>query len=184
VKRLAFLVAIAALAAGVFVFRHAKAETERRLAAIAGEVAQRDVAVHCQGPVGAALAVGAEAGSVRFDAAGRPGDEANLDRSVCESLERFRDDGEATFAAVQAIHTLAHESWHLAGIRGEAQTECYALQTTALVAERLGADPAAAQAIAVDALGRLYPALPADYRADDCRDGGPLDLRPASSVWP
>ena len=183
-KRLAFLVAIAALAAGVLAFRHADAETERRLGAIAGEVAQRDVDVHCQGRVGAALDVGAEAGSVGFDAGGAPAREAKLDRSVCDSLERFHEDGEATFAAVQAIHTLAHESWHLAGIQGEAQTECYALQTTALVAERLGAEPMAAQAIAVEALRRLYPALPSDYRADDCRDGGPLDLRPASSVWP
>jgi hypothetical protein len=184
VKRLAILAVIAALAAGVFVLRHARAETARRLGAIAGEVAHRDVAVHCQGRVGAALDVGAEAGSVRFDAAGRPADETSLDRSVCESLERFREDGEATFAAVQAIHTLAHESWHLAGIQGEAQTECYALQTTALVAERLGADPVAAQAIAVEALRRLYPALPSGYRTSDCHDGGPLDLRPASSVWP
>jgi hypothetical protein len=178
------LAVAAGLAAGFLLLRQAEAETETRLGAIAGEVAKRDVAVHCQGRIGAALDVGAEAGSVRFDVDGHPGHATDLDRSVCESLERFREDGEAGFAAVQAIHTLAHESWHLAGIQDEAQTECYGLQTTAFVAARLGADPVVAQAIAVDALRRLYPALPARYRTSECRDGGPLDLRPASSVWP
>lgn len=183
-KRFAILAVAAALAAGFLLLRHARAETETRLGAIAGEVAKRDVTVRCQGRIGAALDVGAEAGSVRFDAAGRPGDSTDLDWSVCESLERFREDGEAGFAAVQAIHTLAHESWHLAGIQDEAQTECYGLQTTAFVAGRLGADPVVAQGIATDALRRLYPALPERYRTSDCRDGGPLDLRPASAIWP
>ena len=183
-KRLALVLALAALAAGLLWLRHAKAETERRLAAIAGEVAQRDVSVRCQGRFGEALDVGVEAGSVRFDADGRPTDETELDRAVCDSLAQFREDGEASFEAVQAIHTLAHEAWHLAGIQDEAQTECYALQTTALVAERLGADPVVAQGIAVDALRRLYPALPERYRTGDCHDGGVLDLRPASALWP
>lgn len=183
-KRLVLLLAVAALAAGFLWLRHAKAETERRLGAIASEIALRDVSVRCQGRVGATLDVGAEAGSVQFDAEGRPADETELDRKVCESLDRFREDGEVTFDAVQAINTLAHESWHLAGIQDEAQTECYALQTTAFVAQRLGAQPDTGQRIAVEALQRLYPALPERYRTADCHDGGVLDLRPASSVWP
>ena len=43
------------------------------------------------------------------------------------------------------MHTLAHESFHLRGIQSEAITECYALQNTAFVAERLGIDGATAQ---------------------------------------
>ena len=183
-KRLALLLVVALLGAGFLWLRHAKAETERRLSTIASEIAQRDVSVHCQGRAGAALDVGAETGSVRFDASGRPADETELDRRICESLMRFREARDATFEAVQAINTLAHESWHLAGIQDEAQTECYALQTTAFVAERLGADPVVAQGIAVEALQRLYPALPERYRTGDCHDGGVLDLRPATSVWP
>lgn len=183
-KRLALLLAVAALAAGFLWLRHANAETERRLAAIASEIARRDVSVNCQGRIGEALDVGAEAGSVGFDAEGRPTDETELNRAVCYSLVRFRDDSEVSFEAVQAIHTLAHEAWHLAGIQDEAQTECYALQTTALVAERLGADPVVAQGIAVDAFRRLYPALPERYRSGDCHDAGVLDLRPASALWP
>jgi hypothetical protein len=29
-----------------------------------------------------------------------------------------------------------------------------------------------------------YERLPEEYRTPDCRDGGPLDRRPGTSVWP
>jgi hypothetical protein len=47
---------------------------------------------------------------------------------------------------------------------------------------RLGADPVVAQGIAVEALQLLY--LPERYHTSDCHDGGVLDLRPASALWP
>ncbi len=28
-----------------------------------------------------------------------------------------------------------------------------------------------------------YPNLPPEYRTDECRNGGPLDVRPETSVW-
>jgi hypothetical protein len=31
---------------------------------------------------------------------------------------------------------------------------------------------------------RGYPNEPDDYRSDECRDGGQLDLRPASPFFP
>ena len=79
---------------------------------------------------------------------------------------------------------LAHETWHLHGIGIEAQTECYALQTTARAAELFGASPAAAQATANYALRSLYPNLPDEYRQGACGNGGPLDLRPTDPNWP
>lgn len=33
-------------------------------------------------------------------------------------------------------------------------------------------------------LYQLYPQMPTECQSDDCRDGGPLDLRPQSSLWP
>jgi hypothetical protein len=197
--RVLLLVVVASLA-GLFLFNRHRAEAaEARLAAVAGEVAGRPVRVHCQGALGAALDVSAEAGSVEFDASGRPSDTAELARGVCSSLHRFEHDaGGPAFAcvlggvpcprdvtrSVWAVHTLAHEAWHLAGERDEGVTECRALQTTEWTALRLGATPVEAQALAVYVLRHLYPGLPAEYRPPACRDGGALDLRPETPAWP
>jgi hypothetical protein len=200
VKTLALLAAVAAVAAGALVVQgRASAQAEARLAAVASEIARRDVGVRCQTLLGELLDVGVAAGSVQFDAAGRPADETHLTRNVCRGLRRFADDPATAsldcvraartcpsdaFDLVQALHTLAHEAWHLAGIRAEAQTECYALQTTGLVATRLGADRATADAVQRYAFERLYPSLPDSYRSGDCRAGGALDLLPDSPWFP
>jgi hypothetical protein len=172
---------------------------EHRLGGIASEIAGRDVRVHCQGRFGAALDVTGESGSVMFGPDGRPADVTDLKRDVCQRLGRYRREHDAarfacaatgtpcsldTLKSLHALQTLAHESWHLQGQRSEAVTECYALQTTAKVAERLGASEPHAHAAARAVLVQLYPRMPAEYQTADCRDGGPLDLRPDSSVWP
>jgi hypothetical protein len=166
---------------------------------VAGEIARRDVKIHCQGVVGSALDVGAEAGSVQFDAAGQPSDTAELKRGVCSSLRSFvRDVAAPEFGCVLrdercpervlrtmwAVHTLTHEAWHLAGEQTEAVAECYALQTTAWTAARFGATPVQGQHIARYLIAHIYPQMPAAYRSPDCRDGGALDLRPESALWP
>jgi hypothetical protein len=200
-SRIAILLVVALAAGGaVFGFGHRNAEAaEARLAAIAGGIARRDVKVHCQGALGSALDVTAEAGTVEFDASGRPSDTTDLKRGVCKALRHFeRDLADGRFACVLrnvrcsqdvlrsiwAVHTLTHEAWHLAGEKGEAVTECYALQTTAWAAVRLGAAPVEAQAIARYVDVHMYPELPAEYRTPACGNGGPLDLRPTSPVWP
>lgn len=197
--RLLLLVVLAAGACLFLVSRHNAQAAEARFADVAAEIARRDVRVHCQGVIGDALDVGAEAGSVQFDAGGRPSDTAELKRGVCASLRSFSADvADPDFDCVThdrrctkhvlrtmwAVHTLVHEAWHLAGEKNEAITECYALQTTAWAAERLGASPLGGQAIARYVTVHMYPDMPAHYRSPDCRDGGPLDLRPDSVVWP
>ena len=179
--------------------KHETRELEHRLGAVASEVAGRQVRVQCQGVVGAALDVTGEAGSVAFGPDGRPADVTELKRDVCKRLGRYpHEHGSAKFActangtrcsldAVKSLHalqTLAHESWHLAGERDEAVTECNALQTTAWVAERLGATAAEGQAAARKVYELLYPRMPSEYQTPDCRDGGPLDRHPDSPVWP
>jgi hypothetical protein len=196
----AVLLAALACAAGLVGWRHYETvRLEHRLGAIASAIAGRHVRVHCQGAVGAALDVSSEAGTVMFDANGKPADVTDLTHDTCDRLAGYPQthtgvgfdclrSGTAcplgTLKTLWALHTLAHESWHLAGEQSEAVAECHALQTTAFVAEQLGTGPAEAEASARAVLYQLYPDMPSDYRTDDCRDGGPLDLRPQSSLWP
>ena len=199
-KVVAIVVVLLAVVAGaLLVQQRAGAQSEAQYARVASEVAQRQVRVRCQGRLGAILDVGVNAGTVQFDANGNPADETHLTRAVCRGLRRFADDPrsreldcvrsavecpDAAFDTVEAVHTLAHEAVHLAGVRNEAEAECYGLQTIDLVAVRLGADRRTARALADYALARLYPSLPPHYRTDECRDGGPLDLVPGSAVFP
>ena len=82
--------------------------------------------------------------------------------------------------AAIAVNVLSHEAWHLAGVRDEAATQCYALQTNADTAARLGASHEDAAAIAVFIVREVQPVLPADYRSMSTRL---LDLRLARA-WP
>jgi hypothetical protein len=180
--------------------KHRRAEAaENRLAAIASEIAHRSVRVNCQGAVSAAFDVSAEAGSVLFDSEGRPADTAQLKRATCSALARFgRERRRPEFACLTrgvacpddvirsawSVQALSHEAWHLGGELDEARTQCFGLQTTAYVARRLGSDRAQAQALATYLYERIYPQMPPAYRSGDCRDGGALDLRPETSVWP
>jgi len=197
--RLVLLVLVAALA-GLFLFQqHGKAAEESRLGAIAGEIARRPVSIHCQGAVGEAIDVTAESGSVEFDSNGRPADVADIKRRACQRLQDFRkvrtsrkfgclDRPSSCDASVVndaiALDVLAHESWHLEGNQNEAVTECYALQTVGFVATKLGSDNVQARGLARLVHLLVYPQMPDEYRSDECRDGGALDLRPDSSAWP
>ena len=89
-----------------------------------------------------------EAGRVQFDDSGRPADHTDLSPETCKALRHLDrvdfgclergDCGLSQFSAGWAAHTLAHEAFHLRGFQDEGVTECYALQNTAFVAERLG----------------------------------------------
>jgi hypothetical protein len=197
--RLLLLVLVAALA-GLFLFqKHSKAAEESRLATIASEIARRPVSIRCQGAVGEAIDVTAEAGSVDFDASGRPADVADIKRKVCHRLQSFataraspkfgcldtpfRCDASVVNDAI-ALDVLAHESWHLEGNQNEAVTECYAEQTVGFVATKLGSNDVQARGLARLVHLLVYPHMPEEYRSGECRDGGELDLRPGSSAWP
>jgi hypothetical protein len=182
-----------------FVLHERKSALESHLSQIATELGSRHVHVHCQSFASNLVDVSAEAGTVMFDQSGIPSDTTDLKRPICAALDRFPHDvTSAGYACVYtnadcpqkiwedvlAVHTLAHETWHLHGIGSEGQTECYALQTTARAAELFGASPAAAQATANYAYVRFYPNMPDEYRQAPCGNGGPLDLRPTDPTWP
>jgi hypothetical protein len=194
---LACLAAVAAM--GFYLGPHRALETdEAELARVATVIAGRDVGISCPGTLASLTEVSAQDGSVVFSPEGKPADEAELSGETCRTLRRFLHGGvpgldclagprecplEVREAAV-AVNVLSHEAWHLAGVRDEAATQCYALQSNADTAVRLGASWEDAQAVARYILREVQPVLPADYRSSECYDGGPLDLRPGRSSWP
>jgi hypothetical protein len=179
-----FLLAVAAIGITWYHGHHEAAAAEQNLfGTIASELAQRPVSVRCQGFVAATIDVSAEAGTVEFDAQGKPSSHTNLKHDVCSALARYSSDMTSpafacvmqnvtcsgrVFADVQAVHVLAHESAHLGGVEDEALAECRALHTTAYVAMRLGSDRAQAAAVARYVYLHLYPNLPDSYRTAGC----------------
>jgi hypothetical protein len=160
---------------------------ERRLAKVASEIAGRDVDVHCPGLLERLVEVSPNAGTVFFDELGRPARFTDLNEETCSTLDRFAQGKigpEDEAKAARAIHVLAHESSHLAGVRDEAAADCYGLQRTAFAAEDLGASPEEAARLARLALAERAVTAPPDYRSPECRDGGALDLDPGSPIWP
>ncbi len=190
----ALLLIVGALAAVGFARHEDRIHQQNRLAVIASELAGRKVGVHCPGFLATLVDVRTEGGRVQFDGSGHPADHTDLSPSTCKALRHLDrvdftcidrgDCGYSQFNAGWAAHTLAHESFHLRGFQSEAITECYALQNTALVAERLGVPAEQAQKLQTWVYLRGYPNEPDEYRTSDCRDGGPLDLRPQSNEFP
>jgi hypothetical protein len=190
----AALLIVGALAALGFARRENRIHQQRTLGAIATELAGRPVGVHCPGFLKALVDTRGEAGRVMFGPDGRPANYTELAPSTCSALRHIERVDFACverdsctykeFKAAWAAHTLAHESFHLRGFEDEGITECYALQNTAFVAERLGVPTRRAEELQAWLYKDGYPNEPQDYQASNCYDGGPLDLRPQSSVFP
>jgi hypothetical protein len=179
---------------------HKRMENEERLGAVASAIAQRSVGVSCPSFWETLVDVSGDDGSVDFDVAGRPSDEAELSESTCDRLADFAgaktkprfdclapDDracDRKVVATARAISTLAHEAYHLAGVRDEAAAECYGVQTVDFVAERLGASVDQGRMVAVWANRTSAKTHPEEYHSAECRAGGALDLRPRTPLWP
>ena len=198
--KLGFALAILVLPVAWVVERQDRVALQNRLSAVATEIAERPVEVRCPGWWGRLLSpADTTAGAVQVDAEGRVADHAELRTVTCAELEAMieggREDqlacaarstscGEDVQRTAWAVNTLAHEAIHLRGILDEGITECYAVQHLAAAAQRLGATPAQAQNLALLHWETGVPQLPQRYRAKDCGDGAPLDLRPNDPVWP
>jgi hypothetical protein len=190
----ALLLIVGALAAVGFARHEQRIRQQNELASIATDLAGRDVRVRCPGFLSSLVRVRTEGGYVKFDGNGRPADYTDLSPETCKSLRHVArvdfaciDRGDCTykqFKVAWAVHTLAHESFHLRGFAAEAVAECYALQNTAFVAERLGLTSERAQRLQKWVYLKGYPNEPDEYRSEECRDGGSLDLRPQSPEFP
>lgn len=187
------LVAAALFVAG-FVTHENRIREQDALGAIATEIAGRHVSVRCPSFLRGLVDTHGEAGRVDFDADGRPGDHTDLSPETCAQLGKLdRVDfacldratcGYDQFRAGWAAHTLAHEAFHLRGFADEGVTECYALQNTSFVAQRLGVPRRQADELQRWLFVKGYPNEPADYHASGCYAGGPLDLTPQDPAWP
>ncbi len=190
----ALLLIVGALAALGFARREARIHEQNTLASIASELAGHKVGVRCPSFLSSLVDTRGEAGRVQFDASGRPAAHTELSPSTCKAL-RHLDQVDFTcidsgtcgfdqFNAAWAAHTLAHEAFHLRGFQDEGVTECYALQNTAFIAERLGVASEEGKKLQAWVYARGYPNEPEEYHSAKCYDGGPLDLRPQLSTFP
>ena len=161
----------------------ARPHQQPRLAEIASVIAKRPVGVQCPSFVKKLLNASGNRGEVQFDASGRPADDTDLSPETCKALAGFDGVGWTSDEA-EAIHTLTHEAFHLAGVADEATADCYALQTSPWVAVRLGAPRADGRAMAHWYLTHVYPYKPTEYISGACRNGGQLDLDRDSAEWP
>jgi hypothetical protein len=115
------------------------------------------------------------------------GDLAYLTPRRCYDLYRLAFEGDISFSqTARAIAVLAHEAWHLAGVRDEGTTECYALQSGVELGRRLGLDDDTARQMMrqqlVENAGR---GAASEYVVGpECHDGGELDLDRRDSDFP
>ena len=190
----ALLLLVGTLAAVGFARHEDRIREQDRLGEIASQLAGRNVGVRCPSFLGSLADVHGEAGRVQFDASGDPADHTDLAPETCRALRHLDrvdftcigrgDCGFKQFNAAWAAHTLAHESFHLRGYEDEGVTECYALQNTAFVAERLGVPTKQALKLQAWVYEKGYPNEPEDYHSTQCYNGGRLDLRPQTNVFP
>ncbi len=85
-----------------------------------------------------------------------------------------------------SINTFAHETVHLMRVRDEAVAECFAMQTLAWWAWKLGATPEFARQMALDYWQLYYVPyrVGTSYGSYDCVNNGTLDLHTDSDSWP
>jgi hypothetical protein len=161
----------------------ARAQAVARFSDEASSIAGKPVTIRCDES-------GEYVGAVQHadGAAEVGGDRAYLAPERCLDLYRLAFKGETNSNRTgRAIAVLAHEAWHLRGLRDEGTTECYALQAGVELGQRLGLSEDTAQRLMRQQLvenelrrrGSLEYLVP-----PDCRDGGRLDLNPDAGRFP
>ena len=158
---------------------------ERRLSAIASQIAGRAVKVHCPGPLARVFGGSTAEGWVKFDAAGKPADATKLQKTSCAELDalaegRRAQELECTARAgilcgrrgaelAMAVDVVTHEAFHMSGIRDEAATECASLNRMGTTAQQLGATAEQGAALARGQFTEAYPQMGEVYRSPDCK---------------
>lgn len=164
---------------------HARSQriaVEDRAARIASAMTNRDISVHCPGPIRRRMMYEIHEGSVWFDADGVPASATSLSAGTCDGLEVAIDHGPALdfsclaadacgkreAQAARALAVLTHEIMHLRGERDEAMTECRARGRVADVAAQLGIPAAGGAQIAAWQATTWQAMLPDAYRGARC----------------
>ena len=161
----------------------ARAEALERFSDEASLIAEKPVTIVCDES-------GDYVGAVQHaDGAAAVGDDlAYLAPERCLDLYRLAFDGDVRGSQTgRALAVLAHEAWHLRGVRDEGTTECFALQSGVEIGRRLGLSERTARRLMRQQLAEneLRGAGALEYVVPpECRDGGRLDLNPASDRFP
>jgi hypothetical protein len=161
----------------------ARAEAAARFSDEASRIAGKAVTIACD-------EAGEHVGIVQHadGAAIVGGDVAYLTPARCLDLYRLAFEDEARGSQTgRAIAVLAHEAWHLRGIRDEGTTECYALQSGVALGRRLGLSEDTARQMMRRELADNARRGPDsfEYRVPpECREGGRLDLNAEDTRFP
>lgn len=158
-----------------------RAEAAARFSDEASRIAEKPVTIHCDesgdyvGAVQHADGVAAVGGNFAY-----------LTPQRCLDLYRLAFKNEVTSSqTARALAVLAHEAWHLRGVRDEGTTECYALQAGVEIGQRLGlSENRARQLMRQQLVENELRTSPEYLVPTDCRDGGRLDLNPDSARFP
>ncbi|HEU4449822.1 MAG TPA: hypothetical protein VFR63_07570 [Gaiellaceae bacterium] len=160
-----------------------RAEAVARFSEEASRLAEKPVRIRCDE---SGRYVGAVQHADGVAAVG--GDLAYLTPERCLDLYRLAFEGEVRGSqTARAVAVLAHETWHLRGVRDEGTTECYALQSGVELGRRLGLPEDTARQLMRQQLAENAGrgGASAEYLVPpECRDGGRLDLDPAGSRFP
>lgn len=161
-----------------------QARTEALLSSEAARIAGHPVRVRCDAE-GKAVGVVQHADGI----AEVGGTNALLTPAICFRLHRLAADAdEGPFSqTARAIAVLAHEAWHLQGVRNEGVANCYAFQSGVELGRRLGLSRGTAarmmrQQLAENAIQAR--AAPAYLVPAECRNGGELDLDASTGRFP
>jgi hypothetical protein len=111
----------------------------------------------------------------------------HLSPEVCAELAKLAAGapiGREADALAWSVAALAHEAQHVRGLRDEAVTDCYGMQTIEGAALTLSRNVDEGRALAKRYWRRWQPWLDEPWRSDECRNGGALDLNPTRAAWP
>jgi hypothetical protein len=156
------LAGVAVIVIGVWLWMaHANAQNERRLGAVASELAGRPVGVRCQGFWAALVDIQSRTGEVEFPQ-GRAPDHMFLTRGVCTRLRHFED-----AHSHRDLDCLAGVDWQRFAFSVDYDAPC----------------PRGARADA-EAINTLVHESMHEYRSSDCRAAAGLDLVPSTVAFP
>jgi hypothetical protein len=116
------------------------------------------------------------------DAAGK----VQLNPVVCRSLAGYlyRHDDPHSQALTVAVVVFSHESEHAGGEDREDRAECWGMQRARQTALMLGMSAKDAGSLVERYWRTVYPAETPPYFSPQCRDGGALDQRRGTHVFP
>jgi hypothetical protein len=117
------------------------------------------------------------------------GNQAYLTPAICDTLYQvaFKHRVQSSPRAGRAIAVLAHESWHLRGVRDEGLANCYGFQSGVQIGVHLGLSESNARRLMREQLATNAPDVRGNAQylvPPGCHDGGSYDLNPAESGFP